>query len=100
MRRLRKDASTDEALPDSVGVEFTASSLSWSLSAVNIRLVVVWDKPENIGLVDFLCKRPIYNFIKLHLVGSCCCSILCKVDFRHCIAMLVKVRTEVNSFLF
>ena len=59
IRRIdRGSTPRHERLMD-VGVEFTVSSLSWSLSAVNFRLVVVWDKPENIGWVDFLCKRPI-----------------------------------------
>ena len=68
----------------------------------NFDFFVAWGKPENISRVDYLSKYPI---IQLYQVTSLGFLLVFpeKVDFPHCIAMhalLIKVRTEVNSFLF
>ena len=101
MRRQLLEISTVDELPDKLAStsvwQLQSVWLSLSLSTENVRLFVAWGKPENISRVNYLSK---YNssYIAWPLAG-----VLCKVDFPHCIAMhalLVKVRIEVNSFLF
>ena len=93
-----QSVSRVDALPDKLAStsvwQLESVWLSLSLSTENVRLFVAWGKPENISRVNYLSKYPI---IQLYQVTSLGFLLVFSVKQ---IALLVKVRIEVNSFLF